>query len=285
MKKIKIRFSDPQDMRGARSFVRPYMALCGREEDGSLFQLHGWAHCRESIIGYARAKYVNTPYNARCTMLATDRTRVMLYAKQTTDSAALLSKKRLAFENALKNAVKILNFFEKEGGLKLSVLYQIEHTLAKSNLAYLIEGSAEWQRAPALLSLYLLLIRCGRFPELGNFTTFDEFIERCTFVIKDFDTNTANLSAYQKANYPCAFPTGDPADTDYLRLIANKLLVIMKNRKELFSKTPAKKFYENCSNVDGIYKLCRGSISNKELAENFVELCDAYEIEADKPFM
>jgi len=148
-----------------------------------------------------------------------------------------------------------------------------------------MEGSAEWQRAPALLSLYILLIRCGRFPELGNFTTFEEFMKKCEFVIEDFDKHTEGMMYHGKMSYPSAFPTGSTEDIRYLRLIANKLPILMKDRKKLFSKTKAKEHFKNCSCADGISNLCYGNINDGELSDRFVEVCDSYEIEANKPFM
>jgi len=285
MDKIKVRLLNESRMKGFTGFDHPYISLCGRDDDGELCQLESWATCRETIMCHVRNKYKPSPYNTKAEKLATDRIRVISYVKQTIRAKAPREERKLVFEAALNNAIKILNFFEEMGHLKRSKLYEVEHGLPVSHFIYLIEGSSEWLRSPALLSLYLLLIRCGRFLELGKFTTYEEFMERCRHLVKNFEKDTKNMSFYEKRTYLSSFPEGNSRDFEYLKYVAHKLPVLMKERKKLFSKTKPEDHFAQSGYSDGIHNLITGTTKDKNLSKRFVESCDAYEIEADKPFI
>jgi hypothetical protein len=76
----------------------------------------------------------------------------------------------------MKASLRILNIIEKTQGWGLSQLKlatDIDYCRATGAALFVFNSSVKWMRSPQLLSLYLLIIRLGRFH--GEFSNFEGF--------------------------------------------------------------------------------------------------------------
>lgn len=262
----------------------PHFALCTRDKDNVFHQTTRLTTCRENVICRAKRFFFGIPpspgpYNARpATENATDRTRVLIYFKwgvEPSEEATTVNR----IESALKNAKNILHYFEKVGHLKRSQLYKADHKLTDSDRIYLFEGSGEWIKYPYMLSLYMLLIRCGRFMEVGKFRTCDQFVKNCG-ILRDKHLKLKNTKEYLDEFY--RFPSGEDRDVEYLYQVADKMMLLMENRKKLFRSVKPKELYKISTGEHGITNFCKGELTghelNRSITDRLIELCNLHKV-------
>lgn len=76
----------------------------------------------------------------------------------------------------MKRGKNILNVFEKHMGWALSKIYAVDWEEADKvpTKIYVISATPKWARSPQLLSLHLLLLRCGKYTEFDKLTEIDD---------------------------------------------------------------------------------------------------------------
>lgn len=271
-------------------------ALCSRPSKEILQQDSNFTVCREIIVSAAKAIFLRSggPYIRGASKATIDKTRVAVFVKQRLLDAKTKIEIKGQFEKALINAKKMLNFFEKIGNLEQTDIYRTRHRLSEGHLIYVFEGDKEWVNVPYLLSLYCLLIRCGRFIELGNFQSCDQFAEKCDALATDLmklrmaarrGDREQELKLVKKYH---GFPDGMIDDVGHLFEVADKIEILMKNREYLFGSIDTKTLYSFTTDIDGITRFCSGRVrSYKEtdaLTKKFSKLCKENGIKCDKPF-
>lgn len=274
-------------MKKSDSFISPYFAICIRDKKSKkdvFKQVSDLTSCRESLISNIKSSIlgISTPYRQNVKKRGVDRTVVMYYIKQIEKNSAKKTEIKNKIEAALENAKGIMNFFEKAGQLKLSKVYRAVHDLPNSHMIYVFEGSGEWMRAPYMFSLYTLLIRCGRFLDLGEFKTDRQFVRKCKKLLKEHEKLRSGDSIGFSAKF-ASVPSGMNNDVHHINQVSDKIMMLMENRKKLFSPKKMTELYKSCSNVDGISRLCDGNINDNTMTNKFVEICDQQEVKSKKP--
>ena len=179
---------------------------------------------------------------------------------------AATGKEIAKLEDNMKMAKKLLNFYERMAGWKLSRLVKIEDKDKKRSI-WLFRGSKKWLASPFLISMYTFIIRLGNKSDDIKFKNEKELMQSYKYIMEHRDK-------YKDER-------GNDNDASYLQDCYNKLGIILCNYKTLFKlgedglhavyKTVDNKdwFHDRC----GIVHLCQFDTPDKELNEEFKKLC------------
>ncbi len=215
-------------------------AACSEIENGSCEQLSRMHSCREGFIGSFRdLLYGNNK-------LSTQKVSIMVW----TNSG---NKPTIgAFDNmpynkwvpsSVKAGLKMVNHFEKRNKWLRTKAYRVDHKYDKGHSLHVFQGSRWWITAPYTLSLFLLLLRLGRHPELHKIAA-----------------NASNATVVKALK---ALSSTEGVD---------KWVVFLDNRRKIFKgrKTFKINFEESKNrNSDGILAFTSNSASDKEALEKF----------------
>jgi hypothetical protein len=108
-----------------------------------------------------------------------DKTRLILYFRgHKHRKKPYYNKLHAEFERTITVGTKLVNLYEKELGWPLTKIYPLENDVSRRHIFYYVVGSKRWIKAPALLSLYMLLFRLGHLTHMsrkfsGRFSTFN----------------------------------------------------------------------------------------------------------------
>ena len=143
----------------------------------------------------------------------------------------------------MKNSLKIINIIEKSQGWSLSRLLKASNkSLLEAHCnVYIFTGSVKWLQAPQLLSLYLLIVRLGRFK--SEFKGFKK--------IADLET------VYERV-YSTCYNDFNKKDVSWFNKSWKWWSVMMDNHKELFFKRKLSTNYCLNHSSNGINDLIRG---------------------------
>jgi hypothetical protein len=197
MKKVKIDWADtlsPINKIYENTGVK--FSWLASKEKGVFSQITDWHDCRETFAGEI-CRFVSTttpsrwPYKRKMDL---KKTRIAVTRRHN----------KGAFLDATKGDLKwmtcsahILNIFEKTQGWALTRVSMCDDlNLYKNSInTFIFVGSVKWMQAPPLLSLYLLIIRLGRFwKEFSEFNKTDD-LEKITTLLKIKDPkNTTDIS-------------------------------------------------------------------------------------------
>jgi hypothetical protein len=166
-------------------------------------------------------------------------------------------------------SLKILHHFEDLAGWTKSNVYVV----GDYSEFYLFRGDPKWQRSPYTLSLYLLLIRLGRFDEFDRFNTHVGFTKAWNVV-------------YRKRTKEALYDTEHPLhDCRFLnRKTLKRSVFLLKYFPKVFGDRPSREFFAAVyrKNVgyfgEGIHDLCRLKIADKKLERSFRKLCKRYSV-------
>ena len=282
METVNIKFPDSAKMKGQESYNGIQFAFAEKLKAGKYEQTTGWTSCREGTCSQAKRVITGkwkepSPYSSCSGKIDYDTVRLLVYFKKTASKKVDKAERDGRIKRYIKCALKILNFFEGMGHLKLSKAYATKHDLPNSNIVYLFEGSGEWMRTPHLVSLYALLIRCGKFEEFeSKMKNYKDFLKRVKAISGDYNANCHGAGSRFR-NWPFTHSN----DVIYLCKIGPKMQVLMEQRKRIFSKKKKKDHYEKAADsTDGIAQLVYGAVDDKETQKKFVASCDKYEIKA-----
>ena len=257
MKKIKIDWngsSNPTMSIYEHDGVKFSWLAPGKTKD-ELSQVSGWHNCRETFASEI-CKFVSTrdpspwPYKRN---LDFKKTRV----------AVVRRHKRLAFIDGgtksdlkwMRCAARLLNIFEKSQGWALTHVSMCDDlNLHKNSInVFAFSSSAKWQQAPQLLSLYLLIIRLGRYHK--EFSKFEK--------VNDLESMYKTFSNNQE----CRTQT-DPA---WLMDTWKYWMLLLNSHKILFFRKSLEENYRENGGANGIKYLIRG-VADKELLKIWREI-------------
>jgi hypothetical protein len=241
-------------------------AFLSSPEDGNK-QCHKFVLCRDflhdavrwyllkmkdSIYGFAYSGTSNPPIDM-------EMMRMMATKK------GLTPKDAAVFAKKMRLAKKMVNFYEKMAGWKLSTLSKID-SKDKNRIVWLFKGPKEWLMSPFLVSMYTFIIRLGDKTEHLKFKSEKDLAKAFKAVSDD----------------PSKFNVGGHSDNDatYLRTCYDKLSLVIKNHKELFFEEGEEDPIYRDKNVGkqsfhdrgGIVTLCRFNTPHQKLNDKFKAL-------------
>jgi hypothetical protein len=257
--------------------------MLGKSTDGVHTLQFNVTHCREQIVNGLRKHVSGIKDMYFCgEKFNPVRTKVVLTQNHRTidkpNSVEKIKKQR-------EDGLKIVNIFERYSAWPLTKMCSIEVILPPlppnaifkfdaETYAYI--GSTKWVRSPYMLSLYLLLLRAGTIPGLGDCVDLDDFIT----TVRKYKPN--KLDPYSKQS----------GDLEYLQSTLNKLKFLLDNYEALFEFRPLLDNYRfesiyhpdklkelrdegnlyGTSFNDGIDKLVRNTISDWQVKLKIKEL-------------
>lgn len=249
MKEIKIkRWPENEHLNEIYQPTKMIFAFVSSKKDGYR-QCHEFVKCRDFLHDAVRAslqkksceiygfKYdpeKNPPVDTAKTRMLVSKYNVLHHADKASDK--LLNE----LKEFMTRGRDILNYYEKLAGLKRRTILH-KASVGDENedgSLWLFEGPGMWMRSSYLVSMFSFLIRLGA----KNVS------------VENIDNDFKKLMN-EKDNYD--------NDVNYLKFCANKLVTVMKGRKELFWNKPILKNYPNdvsissFHNFGGIVSLCR----------------------------
>ncbi len=247
MKKVKINWN------GALSPVNTVYENAGvkfswmapGEEKGSFSQVTNWHGCRETFAGEI-CKFVGTTLPSRWTykrQLDLKKTRVAVVRKHSKASFVESTKEDLKW---MKSSTRILNILERTQGWSLTrVSICDDPDLIKHSLnTFVFVSSVKWMQSPQLLSLYLLVIRLGRFRKV-----FSKFKSAA-------DLESIKEPLYKERN------ASTTIDISWFEQTYKYWMAVLNNHNDLFFTRKLEDNYRIYSGSQGIKFLINGGGSN-----------------------
>jgi hypothetical protein len=241
-------------------------------ENDKLELLTTFNACRESATGniwafFNQRYFAGTRNISLIKELKFDKTHVLIRQVATIGSQA-----EAAFENTIKCGLRIINILEDTYGWKRSKIHDVVLENAEKYMKnwggipakvnyrmFLLEGDARWIQSPQMLTLYMLLIRSGKIPEMQDVVDIESLMK----VMKLFSRLRSG-------------------DKYFIRTALKFVAVLMKRYTELFGMMKenygSKAYRDHISVVEGISFLCNGHTRNDELFSRFVKLSKAEKI-------
>ena len=213
--------------------------------------------CRDGLLGRIHTNIIHTNIEK----IKTDKTHMLL--QWCAGSPAQLSKAQIT-ENNLKNqkwienSIKFLHLYEKLAGWPLTKTHRVKTDNDDATKLYYFLSSRRWIKAPYLISLYVLLIRIGRFDYFDKFKTY-----------KDLTSVVDKLSK----------TTGPTTDERYIIETFKYWKTIATCYPDLFRKKKIEYYWSNGNlssdsyiGYEGISYLSGGTTRNKTLYDKFMKL-------------
>lgn len=293
--KLKLMASNQEMISAWMPFQDLRFALCTRKDENTVVQQTDITICREILVHSAKTAFIDSasgPYVRTGTDLSkSDKTIMMWFSKRNIRAPKDMIKDKGLLERMFRNSLKILNFFESIANFEKTVLYNAKSDLSDDHLFYVFEGDRQWMNVPYLLSLYGLLIRLGRFQELKDFKTHEEFLINCKRLTEEFvDLRLAHNSSseagirYREKFH--SYPDGIIEDLLHVHEVGDKIKMLLENREKLFGDVKRKDLYRVTDEADGITRFCKGYINSdpllSKLTKRFTELCKENNLKFDK---
>lgn len=241
-----------------------------------LTQVCNWTNCRESLAGYIKDGMTGgmEVYNKRYRFINRNGMRLLTLHSQKGNKMETL------IEGCAERGVKIINFFEEKAGWPSSKLFRAQSKDIPLNCyVHILFGPKYWMKSPHMISLYTFLLRIGKFKCFDNFKTYKQFITICNGLedrVKKFlDTGLTTPEFH-------SYPNSGTEDITHLHHVANKIMIILKNQDKLFGERSCKDIYLGSDFYDGITKLCTAKIEDREIKQNFIELCESVDLNYEK---
>jgi hypothetical protein len=234
--------------------------------------------CRESVSGFLRMQFANGGDKYRQADLK--KTRLILYVR--CDDSCMqktIENFRIKKDKEILVGLKLVNHYERKFGWTRSTLQKLDNHnyfynkngLDVSNCVhmYMVVGSSKWQKSPALLSLYMLLLRLGTRGFDDKFNTHEEFLKKLESFAGSYggDSNKKSDIKFVSATY-------------------KKWDILLENYNRLFKNRTIKSLYsiESLVNGDtgfneGIWRLCTGRSYDLGISHKFAEICKENNIE------
>ena len=240
-------------------------------------QITRWDVCRETVGSFVKDAW--TPYGTMYKLeeICGNKTRILLLFANS--SMTLIDILRRSKET-IKRGTALVNLFEKEMGWGLSVPFIVPSgKLAERTLVYAVEGPKEWMRSPHLLSLYLLLIRSGRFEIFKDTRTIGSFLEKCKKVGKIYLTKDPKDMNKHFHGWPHAKWA---ADVHSLYDTSPLMLFFLTCRNKLYEGRDSKNLYGTADYSDGFRKLCLLKVADSKTRKRFKSLLENNKMEMGK---
>lgn len=168
-----------------------------------------------------------------------------------------ITKNNLSNQKWIETSLKLLHLYEKIAGWPLTKMYRVKTDNGDNTKLYYCISSRRWIKAPYLMSLYVLLVRIGRFDYLYNFKTEENLAE---IVSKLSIGNNSTDERYIKETF------------QYWRTIVTKYGDLFRKKKIEYYWSKERLTEDAYVGYEGISYLSSGSTYNKTLYDKFIKL-------------
>jgi hypothetical protein len=168
-----------------------------------------------------------------------------------------------------KCSIALLHIIEKRFGWALTRIYKIDPSVSRNTESYghVYTSSIKWRRSSQLLSLYTLLMRCGRITILRKAKSFDD--------LDNILANTANkIERFSEGKikiHPVS--NGHKNDIKYLLSLWSYIDIISKNMNKLFFNRSAKTNLLLSEGYFGINGMISGRDCDKHTTKMWKHIC------------
>lgn len=225
-----------------------YIGLASAPDAGTVKLRSPFDQCREVICDRVRRILCLNKSGL-------DKTRLVIHKLVGTHATKKIKKLTAeGLESEITTAALMLNLFEKAAGWPLTKTYPLKYEpvinptksskASKESLYYYIVGTKRWIKAPAMLSLFTLMIK------LSNILLVQE-IKKLNSGIKSVE------ELYEKLNEIFSLRGKDGRLISYYKDHYDTWLPIILNYDKLFARTSMKDLYAKSSFHDGIDFLSR----------------------------
>jgi hypothetical protein len=262
-----------------------FSTLCRDENSGRLIY-DSMRSCRE-LLASDFSTYVNVHHSAppftplgvgvqRKKKPFLKRMKLGLHHQPTKTQRAQREKD---FENWVINGTKFINKVEKYLGWSLTKTTKAVTVGDPDNrITYCLSASAKWQKAPQLISLYLLFMRMGYLN--GPLEAIDEFSNKSLREAhKEMVSIVNRAKAKEKTGYLFLAKTKYDQQTDnaHFGRVRCRLMQVLDNVDALFFHSSLKENYKNFHYSHGIYEFMYGRAKGAPAAVKALERLRAKE--------
>lgn len=286
MKTIKIepRVGDPSIKKHRTPFSGIKFAWCSKSHQGSKFH-----NCRETFVYCMKKKIKPDIYDYNIEEdINIDKLRILVYMKKKLRTKKEAGEYNDQADGFMENALKAIHFFERYAGWKpTSEVYKVDMGLSFKCYTYMFEADSKWIKNPYMISLFTLLIRCGKFSEIGNIRNYAHFAKISKMLLhgKRKAIKERAERRRKKLHHPkeetsrfLKWPCPDNTDTEYLYYVACKLDIILNNYDDLLGSKKIKAMFNYSAISEGIVSLCRDLSVIRKVRIQLRELCIAKNI-------
>ena len=201
---------------------RPYFSFASAPKNGNVQQVTAFRTCREDLCEFVRCETQGKTNFGMC--LTKLRMLKMMRLEPSIKTFTSIDRKMAA-------GLKMVNIIEQHYGWPLTKVYPVElaniaKATAKRYRIHYIVGSKRWLKAPAMLSLFVLLLRIGA--------------NNITAILKQLKTN--NLEDLIRILDDITKRSRN-SDIAYYREHGKTWLLVLKNYNRLFRRRTIQDFY------------------------------------------
>jgi hypothetical protein len=256
-KTVKLKTISDGNIDGKYENARFGFAACSDLKDGSVEQLFSTAGCREVLISHYKdcvtgRDSAKTPSKRRTSLMVwvgkgRSKSPQKIGGGNSDSRMSITYEEHMA--KSMSTALMVLNAFEKRNKWLRTQVYKTNHMAGTENIIYYFRGSRWWQFAPHTLSLYMLLIRLCKHPDLQKLeknSSVDTIIKTITGITTGNDTGHAST--------------------------AKKWLPLLDNRRAIYKdRTLLKNWEAFSSGSEGVRTLTDSNAGDKQTVKRFKE--------------
>jgi hypothetical protein len=249
-KKIKLTLNpETLDHMGGRSFTDPIFAFTTAPVDGKIKTVTILTYCRESFCEYIRQQVRGVRY------YGIDLTKLHMIINRKVPVA-----ETDVFPRQVAAGLVMLNTIEKNYGWPLTRAYPVSNDqhLAKTQQFYYITASKRWIKAPAMLSLFTLLLRIATHETKFKFK---HKVKTMKSLFDTLDDLSKKCGQHNLAYYRAHGRNWELVLDNYSKLFGSREMSDL-----YFPKTGGYFFTE------GINELCDGSSRDTALSQQFYKM-------------
>ncbi len=258
---------------------RTLFSICSEIKDGASETLTNFFYCRETLVGLF-VRFFIKEFDDLCVdseiEYARERDRDIkikredhaLYQhkdmpqKKTTIAMHIhVGDKNRAYKKSLdglaKRSIKLLNHYERRNNWFPSEVYKTDHNAGDADAIYLFKSSRWWMTSTHTFSLYMLLIRLGKYESF-------EVIEK--------DTPNSEVVSLLGS-----IAEGSPEYRNVIGDQPKRWNILLDNRKKIYDGETLEDIFNFSGRLsikaDGIRRLCGDRSTYDTVRERFYKLC------------
>lgn len=171
-----------------------------------------------------------------------------------------LTKNDLDNQKWIETSLRLLHLYEKMAGWPLTKMYRVKTDNGDNTKLYYCISSRRWIKAPYLISLYILLVRIGRFKYLHGFKTEENLAD----IIGKLNNGKLGSNSSDEIYMRDTF--------QYWRTIVTKYADLFRKKKIEYYWSKERLTEDAYIGYEGIAYLSSGSTHNKTLHSKFMKL-------------
>lgn len=249
-----------------------YWAFCSKDEKAGFYkQVCVLTPCRESLAVYLKDVVVKRSVYAK----GFDHNNTVIVCLLL-PGKKMFKKVKKQIVTHFESSVNLVNFFERQAGFNLTKAHNVKLVGGPVGLkAYgrLFIGPKEWIQSPYMLSIYVMLLRLGKFRQFGNIRNYRQFCNRAHELVETMKKFVKRgTKSYEKDLF--FWPRCASHDAFHLYHTARLIMPFIKNLDKLFKNRTRESIFTKCEVYsDGFSALCLGKTHDSDLNHKFFELC------------